>query len=410
MMLSVDEALEAILNRIETTEPESVFLKDAGGRIAAQEYRADSESPAFAGSALDGFAVQSRDIRLASRANPITLKVIETVMAGSTAKSEVVTGTAIRIMTGAPLPAGAECVVGFEDVSPEGNRVRINKSEVKDRNVQPAGFQIKKGDLLVERGQAIGPSQLLLLASAGLNWIQVFRRPKVAIIATGSELVAPGRPLGGAQIYSGSAYTLAMLISQWGGIPRILGIAKDTEPDLKAKIRRGSETDFAITIGGVAGGDHDLVNGVIAELGEVVFAGVRMTPGKATTFGQLKKSAGAKVIPHLALSGSPPAALAGFAAFFRPALAKMIGRKDLNPGAIEAVAGTEFENPEALQRYIWVALERREGVMTARPGRDKSKGSLTSIASAGGLAVLPASAQIKQGSLIPVLRLDWTAC
>ena len=373
-MLTVDEALNSILSRIAVVGIEEKPLLEALGRVAAQDYLAEFNVPDWDSSAKDGFAVRSEDVRTAGLLDPVVLRVIETVMAGSAASRPVLRGTAIRIMTGAPLPEGADCVVGFEDTVPVANwtlnrqtcapMIGILISEPRSKNVYPAGHQISKGDLLATAGEVIGPAQAALLGSSGHTGIKVFKRPVVAIIATGSELVTPGRKLKGPYIYSGNSFSLAAQVKRCGGIPKLLGIAKDTRSSLTAKLKRGMNSDLVITTGGVAGGDRDLVKAVLAKLGEVVFREVRMMPGKSTGFGLLHGAtpdAKVRLIPHVALSGNPPAVFAGFEVLVRPAILKMAGRAEVKPGIVMAKVDDRIINSGSFQRFVWVALTNRAG-------------------------------------------------
>jgi molybdopterin molybdotransferase len=420
-MLTVDEALDAILSRISVLATEDKPLLEALGRVAAQDHLADFNVPAWDSSVKDGFAARAEDIRAVSLHNPVVLKVIETVVAGSSASRTITRGTAIRIMTGAPLPAGADCVVGFEDTAlsvkstpkwdtaaPE---ISILRQITTGENIHRAGHQIFKGELLATGGAAIGPAQAALLGSSGLDGLRVFKRPVVAIIATGSELVTPGQTLKGPHIYSGNSFSLAAQVKRCGGIPKLLGTAKDTKSALTAKLKRGMKADLVITTGGVAGGDRDLVKAVLAKLGEVVFREVRMMPGKSTGFGLLHSpmpDGEIRLIPHMALSGNPPAVFASFEVLVRPAILKMAGRADVKPGIVLAKLDHRIVNSGSFQRFVWVTLANRAGAWHAKPTGTQSGGTLRAIAEANGLAIIPENTfESKKGDLVRVMTLDW---
>ncbi len=369
--------------------------------------------PDWDSSARDGFAVRAEDIRGAGPQNPVILQVIETVMAGSSAGRLVTPGAAIRIMTGAPLPAGADCVVQFEDTDDAGRsrkktgprqaEIGILKEEKTGANVLPAGGQIPQGSSVISSGRVVGPGEINLLASLGQTHVRVVRRPVVAIIATGQELVNPGQRLAGPQIYVGNSSAIASQVLKCGGIPRILGIARDNKPSIVAKIRRASGADLIITTGGVSRGDRDLVKGVLATMGKIIFRQVGMTPGEHSAFALVEPH-----IPHFALSGNPPASLVAFEVLVRPAILKSLGRKDLSPPLIEAILAEPLRNDKALQRFVWVTLEEHQGSCYARTAGSQVKGVLNSIALAQGLAILPETlAGAEKGATIQVLPLNW---
>jgi molybdopterin molybdotransferase len=412
-ILTFDEAREAILREIAVLPPEEQPLLKALGQTMVEDIRAQINVPGWDSSARDGFAVRAEDVRGATPQNPVILRVIETVMAGSDARRPVVSGTAIRIMTGAPLPPGADCVVQFEDTD-EALRDRnetgagrteigIQKEEKTGANILPAGGQIPKGSSVIARGRIVGPGEINLLASLGQTRVKVVRRPVAAIIATGQELVSPGRTLVKPQIYVGNSSAIAAQVVKCGGIPRILGIARDNKASIIAKIRRASSADLIITTGGVSRGDRDLVKDILATLGTVVFRQVGMTPGEYSTFALIEPH-----IPHFALSGNPPASLIAFEVLVRPALLKMLGRKDLDPPLIEATLEEPLRNERALRRFIWATLEVREGLCYARPTGSRTQGALNSIAMAEGLAILPETqTRAERGDKIQVRPLNW---
>ncbi|HEX7475378.1 MAG TPA: gephyrin-like molybdotransferase Glp [Dehalococcoidales bacterium] len=415
------EALDAILSRISVLAIEEKPLLEAPGRVAAQDYLAEFNVPAWDSSAKDGFAVRAEDIRGASLHNPFVLEVIETVTAGSSASRMITGGTAVRIMTGAPLPLGADCVVGFEDTTPGVKsrpksdaaepEISIIRQIARGENIHRAGHQIFQGELLAAVGAVIGPAQAALLGSSGLAGLRVFKQPVIAIIATGSELVSPGRTLKGPHIYSGNSFSLAAQVKRCGGIPKLLGIAKDTESALTAKLKRGMKADLVLTTGGVAGGDRDLVKTVMADLGEVVFREVRMMPGKSTGFGllhSLMPDGKVRLIPHVALSGNPPAVFAGFEVLVRPAILKMAGRADVKPGIVLAKLDERIIDSGSFQRFVWVKVVNRGGFSYAKPTGTQSGGTLRTIADANGLAIIPENtAESKKGDLVRVMTLDW---
>lgn len=321
-MLSVEQALEVILDHTNILETENLPVLKAAGQISSEDVYAHIDVPSFNSSARDGLAVISSDVRGASRATPRVLRVIGTTAAGYVPRRKVIPGTAIRIMTGAPIPEGADSVISFEDTD-QGQRissdkkyseVRIFKEEKRGANINPAGYQIKKGEMVLARGKTISPAVAGITASLGITRLNVIRRPVVAIISTGEELTNPGTPLRKAKIYSGNAISIAAQVKRYGGVPQIMGIARDNRDSLIRKISNSANADMVITTGGVAGGDRDIVVDTLGSLGKVLFHGLRMTPGKSTAFALLElkdKSGRVREVPHFALSGNPSATMTG---------------------------------------------------------------------------------------------------
>jgi molybdopterin molybdotransferase len=313
-------------------------------------------------------------------------------------------------MTGAPLPPGADCVVRFEDTDEYERRQRdIKKSNINvlyeektGANIRMAGADIPRGTLALSSGTVIGPGDNGVLAALGFNSIKVFRRPVVAIIATGEELASQKAFLHGYRIYNGNSYGLASQVVRCGGIPQILGIARDNKASIVARLRRGIEADVVITTGGISMGDYDLVKDVLAEMGRVIFWQVDMTPGKSMAFAIIQN------IPHFALPGSPPANMISFEVLVRPAIQKMMGKSRLEPCLIEAIAEGPIENRRSNRRFVWVSLEKRDGYYFAIPTGSKVKGTLNSIPLAGGIAVISEETRkVEKGDMIKIIPLEW---
>jgi molybdopterin molybdotransferase len=376
--------------------------------------------PGYNNSSRDGFAVRSCDIKGAGPSNPRILRVIETTAAGSVSKSKVIPGTAIRLMTGAPIPEGADAVVSFEDTD---NYLRkelgdnlsaeigIMREEPEGANIRIAGDQIKKNEKTISRGTIIGPAEAGIAASMGLTSLNVIRRPEIAVITTGEELVNPGVPLKEGKIYSGNNIYIAAQLQRYGSIPRILGIAKDNKTSLIRKILKGTGTDMIISTGGVATGDRDLVVGALAELGKITFHGLNIFPGKYSAFALLnmKDSRGInKEIPYFALSGNPAASMVGMEVLVRPAILKMMGKDKSGVNIIEAVSDDEIKIKSGLRRFIWVRTGNKNGVFHARLINNNHEGFMKSIAASDGLAIIPEEVQkLNKGSKLRIILPDW---
>ncbi|MCJ7666849.1 MAG: molybdopterin molybdotransferase MoeA, partial [Anaerolineae bacterium] len=294
-MISVYEAKERILRHFHPLEQERVPILEALDRVLAEDIYSDIDIPPFANSAMDGYALRSLDTAGASRKSPVTLKVVADLAAGYTTEVEVAPGMAIRIMTGAPLPEGADAVVRFEDTS-EGLRgswgptVEVYKEVSPRENVRPAGEDIRRGELVLTKGTVLRPQEIGVLASLGRPEVEVIRRPRVAILATGDELVGIEEELGPGKIRNSNEYSNTALVLRYGGIAVRLGIAKDRVEDIKAKIQKGLEAqvDLFLTSAGVSVGEYDVVKEVLASEGEIEFWQVCMKPGKPLAFGHIQ--------------------------------------------------------------------------------------------------------------------------
>jgi molybdopterin molybdotransferase len=419
--LSVEDAVRTILGHVNILDNEEVLLLDSLGRAAAEELRAEINVPPWHTSAMDGFAVTAADTWGATQQNPRILQVVESIRAGTLAKHEIFSGTAIRIMTGAPLPAGADSVVKFEDTDWE-NRAQATSANVKreigieretekGENIRLAGEIVPRGLQIINKGKPVGPAEINLVASQGYKRIKVTRRPVVAIVSTGEELTMPENKLKGSRIFNGNSYSIAAQVIRCGGIPRILGIARDNERSLLAKIQRGLTADMIITSGGTSKGDYDLVKNVMAELGEIVFWQVRMTPGGPFAFALLCRESSdnrVKEVPHLALTGNPAAGMVNFEVLARPALLKMAGRTDLSLKTCEAVMEDRLNNKSGSRRYVWVKLDKHPEGYHARSTDNLITGVLPSVSVADGLAWIPeGKMQVVPGESLAVILLDW---
>ncbi len=409
------QARALILNNIHVLGDERKDLLGALGQVGAEAITAKIDVPNWDASALDGFAVGSEDIQGAGSNNPVILEVSGRIIAGQAGVVSAARGKAIRIMTGAPMPKGADCVVGFED-SDEKSRKKRNQGQIgilkavpAGGNIRRAGEQIKRGSVILQPGQTIGPGEIGLLSSAGLTEINVIRRPVVAILATGEELEQPGRLLAEAKIYCGNSTALAAQVKRCGGLPRILNIARDNLPSIRKQMRRGLQCDMLVTTGGSAGGDRDLVKEITAEMGTIIFDQVEMIPGKSSAFGLLCKETGngQAEIPHWVLSGNPVAAMLSFEALVRPAVLKMRGM-DFSLKTITAEAAETFSNAGSKTRLVWVSRQSQNGIIKVRPADVGVGGVLHSIAASDGIAIIPPGVnKVTAGERIEVSPLDW---
>jgi len=416
-VISVEQALEKILENISVLEVEESPILSCLGQVLAEDVSSTINIPPLDNSAMDGYAVRSADTVGASRKSPRTLRVIGTVTAGSIFPSVVKKGAAVRIMTGAPIPKGADCVVRFEDTDEserKGNssEVGILTEAVPGLEVRRAGEDITAGSLVLSKGTVIRPAEVGVMASLGLSAVKVIRRPVVAVLATGDEVVDIAKPLPEGKIYNSNTYGLAALVLRYGGVPKILGIAADIEDSLVAKLHLGLDADMLVTSGGVSFGDYDIVRDVLAKEGEIVFWRVRQKPGRPLAFGMIKGTAeggGVRKIPLFGLAGNPVSAMLNFELFARPALFKMMGREPLAKRTLGAVIDEDIENTDGRRIFARAIVEKRGGQYFARLTGPQGSGVLTSMALANGLVVVPEDTPgVKKGDIVQVMMLDWS--
>jgi molybdopterin molybdotransferase len=414
-LISVEEALAEILEHVKPLEPQRVAILDSLGRVLAQEIVSDTDIPPFANSAMDGFAVRSEDVAEATPAAPVPLKVVGNVAAGYVAGTRLEPGSAIRIMTGAPLPDGADAVVPYEGTSDfdrlKEERLARPATEIDVRqavqphdHVRPAGEDVRFQELVMVPGRIIRPQEIGVLASLGHDTVLVHRRPRVAILATGDELLEVHEPLAPGKIRNSNEYTNAALVTRTGGIPLRLGIARDTKADLISKLRSGLEqgADLFLTSGGVSVGDYDVVKDVLGTEGQMQFWQVRMKPGKPLAFGLL-----AGGVPLIGLPGNPVSAMVSFEQFARPAILKMLGYTDLAKPTVRAILDDPLKN-SGRRGFVRVIVTHRQGQYHARSTGEQGSGVLTSMAKANGLAVIPEETySVEPGTEITVQMLDW---
>ena len=415
-MIGVEQALDKILNYVHVLEDEQSPILDCLGQVLAEDVYSSLNVPPLDNSAMDGYAVQSRDTRGASRESPRFLRVIGTVSAGSIAECEVEPGTAVRIMTGAPIPKGADSVVIFEDTDETqrqgaSTEIGILRQAEAGLNIRRAGEDITQGSIVLSQGAVLRPSEVGVLASLGRTTVRVIRRPTVAVLATGDELVDINQPLPTGKIYNSNTYSLAALVRRYGGIPKILGIALDSEHSVVARLCQGLDADMLITTGGVSAGDYDVVKDVLAKQGEISFWTVRMKPGKPLAFGTIKgvsRAGIARNIPHLGLPGNPVSSMVTFELFVRPAILKMMGKKNLTKPTIEAVVENSVVNRDRRRIFARVIVEKRRGQYFARLTGPQGSGILTSMTLANGLMVIPENkTEVVAGDIVQVMMLDW---
>ena len=383
-MISVDDALAAVLARFTPLPPEDTPILSALGQVIAEDVVADFDVPPLTNAAMDGYAVRAQDTRGATADRPVRLRVIEDLPAGRCASQPVTPGTAIRIMTGAPLPDGADTVVQFELTGegagrPRGDEVEIH-AEAKPRvNIRQAGEDLAAGRVTLPAGTLVRPGEVGLLATMGRASVRVHRRPRVAILSTGDEVLEPGQPLAPGKIYDANSFTIAAMVQRAGGVPLRLGVARDDVDELVRRVEQLERADLLVTSAGVSVGDYDVVKQALNRDGQVTFYQVQMRPGRPLAFGSL---AG---VPLLGLPGNPVASAISFELFGRPAIMRMLGRRGWERPAMRARFDGEIDNYDNRRSFYRVRVEGGVARLTGPQG----SGILSSMAMANGLMVIP---------------------
>ena len=392
-MLSVEEALAQILSRVRPLATERVDLLAALGRVLSASVRSTRVIPPWPNSSMDGYAVRAADTRAGA-----ALSVVGRVVAGALPERPIGPGEAMRIFTGAPLPGGADAVVPQEDVDAAEPKVTLRVAVERGAYVRPAGEDMRIGDLVLEGGTLLGPAEIGLLATLGHSQVEVVRRPRVAVLSTGSELADLGTEPSPAQIPNANTYSLMAQVMEAGGVAMNLGVAPDRLDVIGERIRRGLEADVLVSSAGVSVGDLDLVREALVAAGaELHLWKVNMRPGKPITFGSL----GAR--PVFGLPGNPVSAMVTFELFVRPALLAMQGRRWLDRPRVRAIAAAPIVNRGSRRGYLRVSLEQRDGHWQARLTGEQGSGILRSMVEADGLAVLPGDTAVGTGDPVEVI-------
>ena len=409
--LGVPEALARILDAAHATDVETVSLVDAAGRVTARPVQAPVPHPPWTNSAMDGFAVRASDVRGATRASPRLLRVIEDVPAGAFPTRTVEAGTAIRVMTGAPLPDGADGVIRLEhtsawDESGSLTEITVFRDEDAGRNVRERGEDYDTGDTLLEAGELITPARVGLLASIGRAHVDVCARPRVALLATGDELAGPDafdEVVAGRRIADSNSPALAAAVGAAGGVALPLGVARDDLEDIAIRLDQARDADVLLTTAGASVGDHDLVKDALEHAGfELDFWRVRMRPGSPVSFGRLGRTL------VFGLPGNPVSALVTFHVLVAPALRALQGRADVHSPVQRVVLPEDIPTRAGLAHFLRIRLEpAMDALPAARLTGPQGSGILTSVARADALLVVPEDLNgLPAGTQADALPLD----
>jgi molybdopterin molybdotransferase len=402
--VSPEEARALILEAVAPLAAETVALGDALDRVLAADVIAPHALPPFANAGMDGYAVRAADVASASRAAPARLRMLSSVPAGSAADVAVAPGGTLRIMTGAPLPPGTEAIVPLEETAADGEFVLVYQAARAGLHIRPAGEDIAAGALAIPAGQVVRPQEIGLLAALGYVEAQVARRPRVAILSSGDELVEAGQPLATGKIRDCNAPALEALVRRYGGVPLALGIARDRPGDLSARLRQGiaQGADLLVTSAGASGGDFDLVRRLLETEGALAFWLVDMKPGRPLMFGHLGGT------PLVGLPGNPAAALITAELFVRPALLRMAGRTALAKPVVKAALQEPIRRGPR-RHYVRGEVHAAAGGYVASVSRGShGAGSLTGLVQANALLIIPpGQGTLPAGDRVEAIMLDW---
>lgn len=385
-LLSVDDAQSQILAQFGRLDAEDVALTDGLTRVLAAPASAPIELPPFANSSMDGFALSTADARRATPTAPVRLPVSFEIPAGAQETRSLEPGTCARIMTGAPMPAGADAVIPFEEVEENAGSISLRAAVQSGACVRPAGQDISAGQQVLAAGTTLGAAQIGLLAAIGRHSISVVRRPRVAILSTGDELVAPGNRLLPGQIYNSNEPMLAAAVTEAGGMPIPLPSVRDDADRIEAAVRSAQGSDLMLTSGGASVGDFDYVKQALGASGEINFWRVRMRPGKPLIFGSIGET------PLLGLPGNPTSAMATFEIFARPAIRRMLGAPTTRP-IIQVVVDDTIENRGGRRTFARVALRWCGGRFHATLAGRQDSAMLLPLSAADGLLEIPESCE-----------------
>ncbi len=403
-MKSVDEHLADLLAGIEAIAPLDLQLLDAHGCILSESVVADVDLPSFDNSSMDGYAVRVEDVAGASDSTPVRLPVVGDIAAGSQSAYSVQPGLSTRIMTGAPIPAGAEAVVPIEWTDQGIAAVTITRAPKPGQSIRRRGEDVKAGELVLESGTRLGPGQIGLLAAVGRDRVKVRPRPRVVIISTGSELVEPGQPTRTGQIHESNSYILTTAAREAGATVFRVGIVPDEGRKLMDAIEdQLIRADLVLTSGGVSVGAYDVVKEVLSRLGTVAFEQVAMQPGKPQGFGTI----GPDNTPIITLPGNPESSDVSFEVFVRPVIRRMLGVEPLGRPIVRAVCKEAMTSPSGLRQFARAWIDVEEGRYVVRPVGGVGSHLVGDLAQANAFVVIPEDVtEIPAGGAAEVMVLE----
>lgn len=409
--LTVAEALAAVLANVSRLPAEPAEILDALGRVLDEPIHARDSLPPFANSSMDGYAVIAADLAEAAAGSPARLKVVTDIAAGTVSDVALTPGSVARIMTGAPLPAGADAVVPVEDTSepwrdperPLPDYIDVHRRVEAGDYVRGRGEDIEAGQVVLEAGHLLRPQEIGVLASLGISQVRVVRRPRVGILATGDELLPITAPLQPGKIRNSNGYAQHAQVLAMGAIPVNMGIAGDTEAAVRDRLQEGlrAGVDLFISSAGVSVGAYDVVKSVLEQSGDVGFWRVRMRPGKPLAFGTYQG------VPFLGLPGNPVSAMVSFERFARAAILKMAGHSRFLRPSVEAMLQDEITS-DGRESYVRAVVTRQQGGYVARTTGSQGSHILTSMVKANALLIVPEGVrEVHAGEPVTAWMLDW---
>lgn len=397
-LMPVAEARARILAGLPIMASEQVALPEAHSRVLAADVASRVTQPPIAVSAMDGYAVRAADVVTV----PADLKIVGEVPAGGFHDGTLAVGQAVRIFTGAALPAGADAIVIQEDTDRDGDTVTVMESSSAGRYVRKAGLDFAEGEVLLKAGTVLSARDIGLAAAMNHPWLQVRRKPRIALLATGDEIKLPGEALGPTGIVSSNTFALEGLIRAAGGEPITLGIAVDDIAAIRDLAAQARGADMLVTTGGASVGEHDLVQEALAELGlELDFWQIAMRPGKPLMFGQLSN------VPMLGFPGNPVSSMVCGILFLKPALAQMLGNGETEPARETATLGADLGENDRREDYLRATLARKNGKLVATPFPKQDSSMFSRLAAADCLLIRePHAPAAKAGDTVEIVRLD----
>lgn len=413
-MISLDDARAHVLDRVTRVDPVDVPVVAAVGAALAADVVAHAPVPPFANSAMDGVAVRAADTHPGA-----TFRLVGTVAAGTTSDGAVGEGEAMRIMTGAPMPRGADAVVMVErcefaaaaapfgdgDGDDRGEQVTVDVAVAVGTNVRPVGDDVRPGDVVLRGGSVVTAGAAALLRTLGLATVGV-RRPRVGVMSTGDELIEPPEELEPGQIYDSNRVALAALATAAGCQPVDLGVVPDDESAIESALLRGADgCDALLTTGGVSMGDYDYVKAVLDRVGDMRWMQIAIKPAKPFAFGTIQRAA--RSVPVFGLPGNPVSSMVSFELLARPALATMAGRSDVHRPPVTVTAAEPLRRrPDGKIHFPRVVVEARDGSLTARSAGGQGSHQMSAMALANALAVLPDGEGVDAGDPVDVLLVE----
>ncbi|WP_345441183.1 molybdotransferase-like divisome protein Glp [Actinoallomurus vinaceus] len=402
-MKRVDEHLADILGAIRELPPLELALPESYGGVLAEPVTAPVDLPPFDNSAMDGYAVLASDVASAAETSPVTLSVVGDIAAGDQGAYGIGPGLCARIMTGAPLPGGADAIVPVEWTDGGTAKVTIRRSATPGHYIRRAGEDVTAGQTVLPAGTRLGPAQIGMLAAVGRARVLVRPRPRVAVLSTGSELIEPGRPVGPGQIWDSNSFALTAAVTEAGGVGFRQGTVGDDPREVLATIEEQlAYADLIITSGGVSMGARDVVKEVLSGLGTMRFEKVAMRPGKPQGFGLLDDH-----VPVFTLPGNPVSAYVSFQVFVRPALRALQGLPPAPPRTVRARLTAPIISPDGLRHYLRAAVAYGEGEPRVTPAEGQGSHQVFALASSNALIVVPEDVTERAaGDLVDVLELS----